>query len=196
MSVDSVFSEGAISVATVELKEKSVPVQIRESLANGKLYLQHARQLRQKHEAEASQRESDHQRLIAAGSGPVSGSEVQKLQQSRWAILQANEDSLRELIRELQNIVDDRTEQYTESQRLVQQYHADGIERLMRDFGLSKSNADARMGADRELQSLRQQSDDIRQQGNAVRQMIAGCEDGIRAIAESRANLSRKWRTF
>lgn len=183
-------------MATVELKEKSIPQQIRESMANGKQYLDHAKQLRQKHDSESMQRESDHQKLVSAGSGPVSGSEVQKLQQSRWAILQANEDSLRGLIRELQTIVDDRQEQYTESQRLVQQFFADGIERLMRDFCLSKSNADARMGSDRELQSLKQQSDDIRQQASTVRQMIASCEDGIRAIAESRANLSRKWRTF
>lgn len=182
-------------MATAE-QQKSIPVQIRESVANGKQYLNHAKQLRQKHEAEASQRESDHQKLVSAGSGPVSSKEVEALQKSRWEILRANEDSLKELIRELQTIVDDRQEQYTESQRLVQQFFADGIERLMRDFCLSKSNADARMGSDRELQSLKQQSDDIRQQASTVRQMIAGCEDGIRAIAESRANLSRKWRTF
>lgn len=182
-------------MATVEA-EKSVPVQIREMVAKGKLYLQHARQLRQKHEAEASQRESDHQKLVNGGSGPVSSKEVEVLQQSRWTILQANEDSLKELIKEYQTIVDDRQEQHAESQWLIQQYHDDGVSRLINDFGASPSNANSRMGADRDLQSLRQQADDIRQQGSQIREMIACCENDIRAIDESRAKLSRTWRAF
>ena len=182
-------------MATVEA-EKSVPLAIRESVAKGKLYLQHARQLRQKHDAESMQRESDHQKLVNGGSGPVSSKEVEALQKSRWTILQANEDSLKELIKEYQTIVDDRQEQHAESQWLIRKYLADGTERLMRDFGMSRSNADSRMGADKDLQALKQQADDVRQQGSSVRQMIAACEDGIRGIADARATLSTQWRTF
>ena len=165
-------------------------------VAKGKLYLAHARQLRQQYDALASQRETDHQRLVAAGSGPVNSKEVEALQKSRWAILQANEDSLKELIKEYQTIVDDRQEQHAESQWLIRKYLADGTERLMRDFGMSRSNADSRMGADKDLQSLKQQADDVRQQGNAVRQMIVSAEGDIQAIADARTKLSRTWRAF
>ena len=181
---------------TTVTESKSAPLTIRESVARGKLYLQHARQLRQQYDALASQRESDHQKLVAAGVGPVDSKEVLKLQQSRWQILADNEAGLRELIGELQTIVDDRTEQHAESQKLIQQYHADAIERLMRDFGMSRSNADSRMGADKDLQSLKQQADDVRQQGNAVRQMIVSAEGDIQAIADARTKLSRTWRAF
>jgi hypothetical protein len=190
----SVFSEGAASVATVV--EKSVPLVIREMVAKGKLYLQHARQLRQQYDALSSQRESDHQKLVSSGVGPVDSKEVLKLQQSRWQILADNEAGLRELIGELQSIVDDRQEQHAESQRLIQQYHDDGVSRLINDFGASPSIANSRMGADKDLQALKQQADDVRQQGNAVRQMILSAEGDIQAIADARTKLSKQWRTF
>lgn len=182
-------------MTTVE-NEKSTPVRIREMVARGVAYRDHLKKMRREFRAAATDREAMHNKLVDNGEGPVTAKEVEQLQKSKWDILLQDEAELRKLLTEAQTVHDNRVEEFVESQRLLVEYHEGLVARFITDFVLSSSTAKAKADADPELTMLRQIAFEIEQQASAIRQMVREFEESLRGIVETKANLSKQWRTF
>ena len=176
-------------------ESKAPAITIRENLILAKEIRQQLRDDRRVIDVAIGGRESDYAKLADAGSGPVSFSEIEKLQRARWEILATNQKSHEQYLSHVSTAIGQLNEMIDDSRNAIEQYIQAEQDRIVA-LGVSPSNANSRIGCDPDIAQLKQAAFSTEQVRTDLRRLVADVQSSIDGIDDQRKLLSRKWRTI